>query len=69
MYLYHLFIYYYCTFQPKVENELGSVNNYLEVKPSDFEVFEALAFDSTATREVTKGNLYFLSAFLAYKRL
>jgi len=40
--------------EPKVESGKGSLNNYLEVKPSDFEVFEALAFDSTATREVTK---------------
>jgi len=31
-------------------NEQGIANNVLQVKPSDFEVFEALAFDATAEK-------------------
>lgn len=36
-------------FQRKVANEMGSENNELSVKASDFEVFEALDMDSRAT--------------------
>lgn len=38
----------YIYLQHKVSNELGSENNELVVKPSDFEVFEALDMDSRA---------------------
>ena len=46
---------YYCFLQPTKTSELGTVNNVLEVKKSDFEVFEALAFDSTTN--VSKGRM------------
>jgi len=36
--------------EPSRVNEQGVVNNILEVKPSDFEVFEALAFDATSKK-------------------
>nr|CAB3265153.1 5'-AMP-activated protein kinase subunit beta-1 [Phallusia mammillata] len=36
--------------EPTKQNDMGTVNNYLEVKPSDFEVFEALAYDSTGNK-------------------
>lgn len=44
---------------------MGTVNNYLEVKSSDFEVFEALAYDSTGNN-VVKGmvkNYIFITVF------
>nr|XP_002129192.1 5'-AMP-activated protein kinase subunit beta-1 [Ciona intestinalis] len=34
--------------EPSKENKMGTLNNVLTVKPSDFEVFEALAYDSSA---------------------
>lgn len=34
------------TNQPQIDNDLGSKNNKVNVKASDFEVFEALAMDS-----------------------
>lgn len=49
-------------FQPVKENELGTVNNVLEVKKSDFEVFEALAYDSTGN-SVVKGTIDVTSGF------
>lgn len=36
-------------FQPVQENKLGSKNNKLAVKKTDFEVFEALDVDSQDT--------------------
>ena len=39
--------------QPKVTNDLGSHNNVVRVKSSDFEVFEALAMDSFTTSNKT----------------
>ncbi|XP_071961921.1 5'-AMP-activated protein kinase subunit beta-2-like [Antedon mediterranea] len=47
--------------QPTVDNNVGSVNNTINVMKSDFEVLEALAIDSinsssTAHQNVTKGE-------------
>ena len=33
-------------FQPTTTNNMGTLNNVVQVKRSDFEVFEALAIDS-----------------------
>ena len=42
--------------EPKVENEVGSENNTVEVRTSDFEVFEALATDSVSTGHSKTGR-------------
>lgn len=36
-------------FQPTVQNSMGTLNNVIKVKNTDFEVFEALALDSQVT--------------------
>lgn len=41
-------------FQPTSANSLGSLNNVVTVKKSDFEVFEALAIDSVNTTHKNK---------------
>lgn len=40
--------------QPTTPNGMGSQNNKILVKKSDFEVFEALALDSRATNKSKK---------------
>ncbi|GBM21030.1 5'-AMP-activated protein kinase subunit beta-1 [Araneus ventricosus] len=42
--------------QPTVDNDLGTKNNILNVKKSDFEVFEALALDSTSSSSGSSAN-------------
>lgn len=42
------------TFQPSTSNNLGTLNNIVTVKKSDFEVFEALALDSVNTTTKNK---------------
>ena len=39
-------ILYVLVFQPTTTNNMGTLNNIVQVKRSDFEVFEALAIDS-----------------------
>ena len=36
--------------QPSQNNEFGTINNVVKVQKSDFEVFEALALDSTNSK-------------------
>ena len=48
MHLYH-FTHSTLLTQPQVDNDFGSKNNILTVNASDFEVFEALAMDSSST--------------------
>ncbi len=40
--------------QPSISNDIGSLNNTVTVKKSDFEVFEALALDSVAAVDKKK---------------
>ncbi|KAK3093341.1 hypothetical protein FSP39_014264 [Pinctada imbricata] len=42
--------------EPTVPNDIGSMNNIITVKKSDFEVFEALALDSLNTNSNKKGS-------------
>jgi hypothetical protein len=39
--------------QPKIANTMGSENNYIAVKRSDFEVFEALTSDAASMLSTT----------------
>lgn len=41
--------------EPTADNELGTKNNYITIKKSDFEVFEALAMDSVKTGSGPQG--------------
>lgn len=45
-------------FQPSTANNLGTLNNIVTVKKSDFEVFEALALDSVNTACKSKPSKY-----------
>lgn len=45
-------------FQPSTANNLGTLNNIVTVKKSDFEVFEALALDSVNTTTKSKQSKY-----------
>lgn len=45
-------------FQPTTANNLGTLNNVISVKNSDFEVFEALALDSVNTTTKSKQSKY-----------
>lgn len=45
-------------FQPSTSNNLGTLNNIVTVKKSDFEVFEALALDSVNTSSKSKQSKY-----------
>ncbi|GIX94304.1 5'-AMP-activated protein kinase subunit beta-1 [Caerostris extrusa] len=42
--------------QPTVNNDLGTKNNLLSVQKSDFEVFEALALDSSSSNSGNSSN-------------
>ncbi|GFS64663.1 5'-AMP-activated protein kinase subunit beta-1 [Nephila pilipes] len=42
--------------QPTVNNDMGTKNNVLTVQKSDFEVFEALALDSTSSSSGSSAN-------------
>lgn len=48
----------YCSlFQPVVTSQLGTINNLIHVKKSDFEVFDALKLDSMESSETScRGN-------------
>ena len=49
----------HCTktiFQPKITNNLGTENNTMTVKVTDFEVFQALAMDSLSSEENKSGG-------------
>lgn len=41
-------------FQPTTTNDLGTLNNVVKVKKSDFEVFEALDIDSKSAASSKK---------------
>lgn len=44
-------------FQPVVTSQLGTINNLIHVKKSDFEVFDALKLDSMESSETScRGN-------------
>lgn len=45
--------------QPVVTSQLGTINNIIEVKKSDFEVFDALQVDSLECSD-TSGNVLFV---------
>lgn len=48
---------YYSLFQPVVTSQLGTINNLIHVKKSDFEVFDALKLDSMESSETScRGN-------------
>lgn len=50
--------------QPTKENSVGTLNNFLVVKDSDFEVFEALALDSNHKDNIKgKKQFVFIVAF------
>lgn len=38
--------FYFILWQPVVTSQLGTINNLIQVKKSDFEVFDALQVDS-----------------------
>lgn len=40
-------------FQPVVTSQLGTINNLIHVKKSDFEVFDALQLDSMESAETS----------------
>lgn len=48
----------YSLFQPVVTSQLGTINNLIHVKKSDFEVFDALKLDSMESSETScRGNV------------
>lgn len=46
--------------QPVVTSQLGTVNNIIQVKKTDFEVFDALMVDSQKCSDVSGMNSYFI---------
>lgn len=49
--------FFYLLFQPVVTSQLGTINNLIHVKKSDFEVFDALNLDSMESSETScRGN-------------
>ena len=59
--------YFLFLIQPKVTNDLGSHNNVVRVKSSDFEVFEALAMDSfTTSNKTSKYKMSFVLSYMQY---
>lgn len=48
------------------ENKLGSKNNKLDVKKTDFEVFEALDVDDTTPKKGKWNRVQQVSIFLQY---
>jgi Glycogen recognition site of AMP-activated protein kinase len=46
--------------EPVIDNGIGSKNNVISVKKSDFEVFDALDIDSSATSTQGQGESKFL---------
>lgn len=58
---FHLFVYISSLFQPVVTSQLGTINNLIHVKKSDFEVFDALKLDSMESSETScRGNIVLL---------
>lgn len=53
--------FFYSLFQPVVTSQLGTINNLIHVKKSDFEVFDALKLDSMESSETScRGNFVLL---------
>ena len=53
----HEFSFFHSLFQPVVTSQLGTINNLIHVKKSDFEVFDALKLDSMESSETScRGN-------------
>lgn len=51
---------FHSLFQPVVTSQLGTINNLIHVKKSDFEVFDALKLDSMESSETScRGNVAF----------
>lgn len=51
------FFFFHSLFQPVVTSQLGTINNLIHVKKSDFEVFDALKLDSMESSETScRGN-------------
>lgn len=46
--------------QPVVTSQLGTVNNIIQVKKTDFEVFDALMVDSQKCSDMSGMNSYFI---------
>lgn len=61
--VYYLFV---SISQPVQENKLGSKNNKLDVKKTDFEVFEALDVDDTTPKKGKWNRVQQISIFLQY---
>lgn len=54
----------YSLFQPVVTSQLGTINNLIHVKKSDFEVFDALKLDSMESSETScRGNVAVFAIF------
>lgn len=45
--------FFHSLFQPVVTSQLGTINNLIHVKKSDFEVFDALKLDSMESSETS----------------
>lgn len=57
----YLFVYISSLFQPVVTSQLGTINNLIHVKKSDFEVFDALKLDSMESSETScRGTIVLL---------
>uniref|UniRef100_A0A8D0UX03 Protein kinase AMP-activated non-catalytic subunit beta 2 n=1 Tax=Sus scrofa TaxID=9823 RepID=A0A8D0UX03_PIG len=52
----HVF-FFHSLFQPVVTSQLGTINNLIHVKKSDFEVFDALKLDSMESSETSCRDL------------
>lgn len=49
-------------FQPVVTSQMGTINNLIHVKKSDFEVFDALKLDSLESSETScRGNFIIIN--------
>jgi len=57
------------SFQPSKPNSVGSLNNVVTVKRSDFEVFEALAIDGLHTSHKNKHSKCLPTIMNAFKML
>lgn len=58
---------YLCSLQPVVTSQMGTINNLIHVKKSDFEVFDALKVDSLESSETSGRGEFFLALQLCMR--